>query len=315
MITAYNDKEMYHYGTPMHSGRYPWGSGENPYHHGQWFGKFMGKKKRSWQKASRRYKKRQKKMENKPSTVESKIRKPSDKRKEEIINSGDPRLVNKYKKYLTTNEINTAIKKIEADQNIAKLSKATQKSGLDKVNDVLSKGEKVIDTAEKGVKYYNFIAKVSSSLGGPKMPKIQDYDQGKIYEVKKKKAEADKAERELNKLKNIPKDIQKMQEETDRNKTKENWYKSKQSLDAVEEKYNEYFDSKEARASGKQTKENKSSGKQEKQKSTSSVSNNVDDGKDYVDQLNSFLARNDTRDEGEKYTEDLLYYLDLDKDR
>ena len=26
--------ELFHYGTPMHSGRYPWGSGENPYHHG-----------------------------------------------------------------------------------------------------------------------------------------------------------------------------------------------------------------------------------------------------------------------------------------
>ena len=26
-----NDDEMYHYGTPRHSGRYPWGSGENPY--------------------------------------------------------------------------------------------------------------------------------------------------------------------------------------------------------------------------------------------------------------------------------------------
>ena len=25
------DKDLYHYGTPRHSGRYPWGSGENPY--------------------------------------------------------------------------------------------------------------------------------------------------------------------------------------------------------------------------------------------------------------------------------------------
>ena len=24
--------EIEHYGTPRHSGRYPWGSGENPYH-------------------------------------------------------------------------------------------------------------------------------------------------------------------------------------------------------------------------------------------------------------------------------------------
>ena len=28
-----NQGELYHYGTPRHSGRYPWGSGENPYQH------------------------------------------------------------------------------------------------------------------------------------------------------------------------------------------------------------------------------------------------------------------------------------------
>ncbi len=28
-----NDNELMHYGTPRHSGRYPWGSGENPYQH------------------------------------------------------------------------------------------------------------------------------------------------------------------------------------------------------------------------------------------------------------------------------------------
>ena len=26
-------QELYHYGTPRNSGRYPWGSGENPYQH------------------------------------------------------------------------------------------------------------------------------------------------------------------------------------------------------------------------------------------------------------------------------------------
>lgn len=29
--------ELEHYGTPRHSGRYPWGSGENPYQHEAWF--------------------------------------------------------------------------------------------------------------------------------------------------------------------------------------------------------------------------------------------------------------------------------------
>ena len=28
---ALSDDELEHYGTPRHSGRYPWGSGENPY--------------------------------------------------------------------------------------------------------------------------------------------------------------------------------------------------------------------------------------------------------------------------------------------
>lgn len=31
------DEELYHYGTPRHSGRYPWGSGENPYQRNQSF--------------------------------------------------------------------------------------------------------------------------------------------------------------------------------------------------------------------------------------------------------------------------------------
>lgn len=29
------DKELYHYGIPRRSGRYPWGSGKDPYHHGK----------------------------------------------------------------------------------------------------------------------------------------------------------------------------------------------------------------------------------------------------------------------------------------
>ena len=30
-----SENELEHYGVPRKSGRYPWGSGENPYHHGQ----------------------------------------------------------------------------------------------------------------------------------------------------------------------------------------------------------------------------------------------------------------------------------------
>ena len=45
----HSDDELYHYGTPRHSGRYPWGSGENPYQ-GDWDFKshINGLKKKGW---------------------------------------------------------------------------------------------------------------------------------------------------------------------------------------------------------------------------------------------------------------------------
>ena len=35
--TDYEDDIIKHYGTPRRSGRYPWGSGENPYQHEDWW--------------------------------------------------------------------------------------------------------------------------------------------------------------------------------------------------------------------------------------------------------------------------------------
>ncbi|MCD7853307.1 MAG: hypothetical protein LUG15_04930, partial [Oscillospiraceae bacterium] len=40
------DDYFEHYGTPRHSGRYPWGSGENPYQHeGDFYGRVNQLKK------------------------------------------------------------------------------------------------------------------------------------------------------------------------------------------------------------------------------------------------------------------------------
>lgn len=41
------DNYLFHYGTPRHSGRYPWGSGENPYQHEKGFNGFVNDLKRS----------------------------------------------------------------------------------------------------------------------------------------------------------------------------------------------------------------------------------------------------------------------------
>lgn len=39
------DEELMHYGTPRHSGRYPWGSGDNPYQHEEYFRKTVSELK------------------------------------------------------------------------------------------------------------------------------------------------------------------------------------------------------------------------------------------------------------------------------
>ena len=36
-VSEEDESDMYHYGTPRHSGRYPWGSGDNPYQRNESF--------------------------------------------------------------------------------------------------------------------------------------------------------------------------------------------------------------------------------------------------------------------------------------
>ena len=46
-----SEEELLHYGTPRHSGRYPWGSGEDPYQHGSrdFLSRVEELKKQGWQ--------------------------------------------------------------------------------------------------------------------------------------------------------------------------------------------------------------------------------------------------------------------------
>lgn len=53
------DNSLYHYGTPKHSGRYPWGSGDNPYHH-------QGKKEKKKSKNNPEYENISAKYKSKP---------------------------------------------------------------------------------------------------------------------------------------------------------------------------------------------------------------------------------------------------------
>ena len=53
MLAIYNGDELMHYGTKYHSGRYPWGSGEDPYQHdGDFLSRVERLKKEGWTETS-----------------------------------------------------------------------------------------------------------------------------------------------------------------------------------------------------------------------------------------------------------------------
>ena len=53
MMAIYNGESLEHYGTPRHSGRYPWGSGEDPYQHGKDFlSRVEELKKQGWKETA-----------------------------------------------------------------------------------------------------------------------------------------------------------------------------------------------------------------------------------------------------------------------
>ena len=53
MMAIYNGESLEHYGTPRHSGRYPWGSGEDPYQHGRDFlSRVEELKKQGWKETA-----------------------------------------------------------------------------------------------------------------------------------------------------------------------------------------------------------------------------------------------------------------------
>ncbi len=58
MLAIYNGDELMHYGTKYHSGRYPWGSGEDPYQHdGDFLSRIARLKKEGWTETAENIKK------------------------------------------------------------------------------------------------------------------------------------------------------------------------------------------------------------------------------------------------------------------
>lgn len=96
--------------------------------------------------------------------AEKKKEKAFAKDKEKILRSGDPALIMKYRKQLTDNEIQSALNRVRNENEFKRMIKESEKSGFDKIDDIMKKAGKVSDWAETGIKAYDRTAEIYNTF-------------------------------------------------------------------------------------------------------------------------------------------------------
>ena len=187
MRIIWND-ELYHYGVPRRSGRYKWGSGKNPFHHGSdlkstRLGKKIAKNEYAIAKRTSKIRKLDKKINNglsdkklvktvnKRSQLYSKnskamaenkeysekkkridaYKKPQEEKKpdvQKIISSGDAKLILKNKQYISNQQMAEAVKRVNAEQRLKEISSKDTYRGLKKLETIAS----IADRSAKALK-------------------------------------------------------------------------------------------------------------------------------------------------------------------
>ena len=82
------------------------------------------------------------------------------KKKQEILRSGDPKEILKYRKQLTDVEIQSAKNRISNENELKKMVKASEKTGMDKIDKMMKTVGTVTDWAETGMKAYDKTAEI-----------------------------------------------------------------------------------------------------------------------------------------------------------
>jgi len=173
-----SEDDLAHYGVPRRSGRYPWGSGENPYHHGSSspFGRLRERreeKKKAKVRAAAAEKARQTKM----------TKAEYEKNKNEALRSGSAQKIEPYLKDLSTDEIRELKNRLSLEAEFRQLA-IRERSELDpKVTARIAKLEQVNKYTDTGINTYNNVARVLNAFSGTELPLI---GQKSRKEIKKK---------------------------------------------------------------------------------------------------------------------------------
>ena len=137
MQTYDPNSELYHFGTPRHSGRYPWGSGERP--------------KQALFGSRRKERAKKKNAENESSYEE---------RKKRALEKGTATEILQFRGDLTTKEMNDAYQRINAERQLIELSKKEVDDGWNAVNRAMKKVGNVTDWAQTSLKAYGMLQQV-----------------------------------------------------------------------------------------------------------------------------------------------------------
>lgn len=195
-----SENELEHIGVARKSGRYPWGSGENPYHHGAsapgGFRARMAEKK-----ARKRAEVQAKSMREAKAKKAEEARQEADaqKAKEEAIASGDPKKIAPYIHSMTDDELRSVTARLQLEVNLRDvMMKKDPSFGKSKVDRAIATLDKTTKQANTAIDAYNTMARVLNGLKGTSMPIIPKGDGGK----NKKQKQSDKDTKNNNNKKN-----------------------------------------------------------------------------------------------------------------
>ena len=147
-------KELYHYGIPRRSGRYPWGSGDRPF---QSISGYIRKKKQ--EKADAAAQKERNEQLRRAMEEEQKKR-HHDADKERVLREGTATEVLKYQGELTNQELQNAVNRLTSEYKLREFSQNEMKSAIDKVDEIMKTIKTGTDWAKIGTDTYNTFAAI-----------------------------------------------------------------------------------------------------------------------------------------------------------
>lgn len=156
-IVLENKSDIQHFGTPRHSGRYPWGSGKRPY-------------------------------QSSESPPRNETPEQREARKQKVLRTARSATeIKEFADELTYSELDNALKRIDLNQKLDKFVKQEKEAGIRKIDDAMQKVGQINDWTTVGIQSLNNINAIVDLLNSIKTAKEGEYKKYQQYVVNRQK--------------------------------------------------------------------------------------------------------------------------------